>query len=366
MKLLIEKSIFLESLSLASHFTSGKTISSLVLQGILLRVEDESLHLYASNLSSFFHTVIKTGKKMAEKAEVVIEPRKIIEFISLLPEGKINVEIKEKQIMIWSGENKGVFPLMSQTDFPFPPVVRDKEEKIEVGELRKAIFFTYFCAATDEARPALTGIDIIPGDETLLVATDGFRLSLARIEKNLKIPKSIIPAEFLLEIFKHVKEEKETSFSYSLIEKVILFRIGQNEFYSRLIDGDAPPFEKVIPTERKTKITLNREDFLRKIKIVSVFARDLSNIVIVEITKEGVILKPKTDKTEEASSMLEAQIEGENQRIAFNYKFLLDFLNHVETKNIEVEILRSDAPVIFRPVGEKKLLHIIMPVRIQE
>jgi len=366
MNLLIEKGVFLESLSLASHFTSGKTISSLVLQGVFLKTEEGGLHLYASNLSSFFHTVIKIEKGVAEKIEIVIEPRKIIEFISLLPEGKINVEIKEKQIVIWSGENRGTFSLMSQTDFPFPPIIRDKEEKVEVDELRKAIFFTYFCAATDEARPALTGINIVPGDETLLVATDGFRLSLARIEKNLKIPKSIIPAEFLLEIFKYIKEEKEISFFYSLVEKVILFKIGQNEFYSRLIEGDAPPFEKVIPAERKTKIIINREDFLRKIKIVSVFARDLSNIIVVDITKEGVVLKPKTDKTEEASSKLEAQVEGEDQKVAFNYKFLLDFLNHVETKNIEVEILRPDAPVVFRPVGERKLLHIIMPVRIQE
>ncbi len=362
----IDKNVFLDRLSLSSTFTSNKTISSSVLQGVFLRVEEDVLHMFASNLNSFFHTSINLREKTKKKEEVVVEPRKIIDFLSLLPDLQIKLEISDRQLVISSGGNKGTFPLIDKTDFPFPPTATGKEEKVETDELRKAISLTSFCAAQDEARPALTGINFIPGEENLLVSTDGFRLSLIKIKKDLKIPKSIIPAEFLSEIFRHVKNEKEISFFYIEPEKLVLFRLGQNEFYSRLIEGEAPPFEKVIPTEKKTKIILTRNDFLRNIKIISVFARELSNIIILEASKEGVILKPKTDKAEEAIATIEAKIEGEPQKIAFNYKFLLDFLNHTEGESIEIEILRPDAPVVFKTEGEKDFLHIIMPVRIQE
>lgn len=362
----IKKDVFYEALSLASHFTSNKVISSTILQGVYLKIKEDSIDLFASNLSSFFHTKISLSKKTKEEVDVVTEPRKIIEFINLLPEGEINIEIKDRQIIISSAENKGGFLLMDKKDFPLPPKIEDKEQKIGTKDFKSAISLVSFCAASDEARPALTGIDFIPGEETLVLATDGFRLSLVRINKKIKIPKSIIPAEFLSEIIRHINDEKEISFSYSETEKIILFKIGEKDFYSRLIEGEAPSYEKVIPLERKTKIRINKEELLRNVKIISVFARDLSNIVVLEIKKGEIVIRPKAEKTDEAMSKIESITEGDDQRIAFNYKFLLDLLSHIEAKNIEIDILRPDAPVVFRIEGREDFLHVIMPVRIQE
>jgi DNA polymerase-3 subunit beta len=162
-----------------------------------------------------------------------------------------------------------------------------------------------------------------------------------------------------------VREEKEAVFQFSKTEKVVAVRSGENEFYTRLIEGEYPPFEKVIPQEIKTKAVLDREELLRNIKIASVFAREFSNIIIFEFEKDGLRLVPKTDSAAENEAFQEADITGESQKVALNSKFVLDALNNLDSKNITIEVLRPDAPVVFKIEDKKNFLHIIMPIRIQ-
>lgn len=364
MKIKINKGDFLERLSLASHFTSVKLTSLPILQGVLIKVEKEKTHFYSSNLNSFFHTNIKVLSEKTE--EFIIEPKKITEFISLLPEGKIEIETKNKQLFIISGKTTGKFPLMNTGDFAFPPKIEEKEHKIKTDFFVNKLPLVLFSASNDETRPALSGINFLTEDELIVVATDGFRLSFLKTNKDKEIPSVIIPAEFLREIIRFIKDEKELGFYYSDKEKIIMFKVGNDEFYSRLIEGDFPPFEKVIPQDKKTTITVDREDLLRGIKLISVFAREFSNIVVFELQNEGIKLRPKMDDEGGNSTFIEAKKEGENQRIAFNYKFLLDFLNNINSKKIIIEVLRPDAPVVFKMEEDHNFIHIIMPVRIQE
>lgn len=364
MKLKLDRRIFLENLSLASKFTSLRITSLPILQGVYLKTEKNKLHFYASNLNSYFHKAVKV--EVDKEEEFVVEPKRISEFVSFLPEGKLELETKDKQLIITAGRASGKFPHMVGEEFPKPPKIEEKEQKIKTDFLVKNLPLVLFAASTDESRPALSGVNFQTNDELLLVSTDGFRLSLVKLPKDKDIPSAIIPAEFFKEILGYLKEEKEIGFSHSLKEKLVLFRVGDAEFYSRLVEGDFPPFEKVIPQEKKTTIKLDREEFMRNIKLISVFAREMSNIIILDIKKDGVTISPKTKDKEENNSFLEAEVDGDPQRVAFNYKFVLDFLNNVDRKRISIDVLRPDAPVVLRCEGEKDFLHIIMPVRIQE
>ena len=166
-------------------------------------------------------------------------------------------------------------------------------------------------------------------------------------------------------MLKEAKNEKEIFLYYSEKEKTILFTVGQKEFYSRLIEGDFPPFEKVIPSESKTKITVDREELLQKVRLVSVFARDYSNIIICEVKKDGIHISPKVDGGIEGSTAFQdAEVDGIEQKIAFNFRFVNDFLSTVRAKKIIIEILRPDAPVVFKEEGKTNFIHIIMPIRI--
>jgi DNA polymerase-3 subunit beta len=200
----------------------------------------------------------------------------------------------------------------------------------------------------------------------LLVGTDGFRLSLLKVEKEIDLPNMIVSASFLREVLSLLTKEEKIFFSYSKDEKAVYFKIGNIELYSRVIEGEYPPFEKVIPTqEGKTKIVVEKESFLQNLKLISVFSRELSNIVILDVKKDGVYLRPKTEEeTTKNQAFLEAYMKGEEIKVAFNIKFLLEFLNHVFGERIVVEILQPDAPVSFKDEEKENFLHIIMPVRI--
>jgi DNA polymerase-3 subunit beta len=364
MKFTIEKDILLENLTRSSHFTSSKLSTIPTLQGVLLKTDGEKIHFYSTNLNSFFHAAIalKTDGEM----QCIIDPRKVGEFVNLLPGGPLEVDITDKQLLITKGKTKGNFALMVAEDFPMPPVISEKEQTLKTSFFKNNLPYVLFAASNDDARPTLTGVNFVTNEDLIMVSTDGFRLSLIKTKKEIELPSVIIPASFLGEVLKYVKDQKELVLSYSPQEKIILFKLGDLEFYTRLIDGEFPPFDRVIPTEKTATAIVEREELLRNVRLISVFARDYSNVIILEFTKDGLRIKPKVQGEEENVAFQEITLEGEEHKVAFNFKFLLDFLNHVDDEKIIIELLRSNAPVVFKSEKNKDFLHIIMPVRIQE
>jgi DNA polymerase-3 subunit beta len=355
----------LDKLNLASRFTSDKLATSVALQGIYLQGEKDALHLYSTNLNLYYHTSIKTN--ISESFKLVIEPRKIIEFLQFLRPGNVIVDIKDKQISISQDKTKGNFAAIASDDFPIPPTLTEAPEKLESSFLTKNLPLVLFTASSDDSRPVLTGINFVASDEELLlVATDGFRLSVVKEKRKGVIPSMIIPADFLQEVLRNIKEEKEVLFSFSAEEKIVCFQLHEDSFYSRLIEGEFPPYERVIPAETKTTVKLEKDEFLRNIKLISVFARDFSNVVVSSFSPGELIMRPKKEGNEENKSVQEIDLTGDPQHVAFNFKYLLDFLNHISAKNITIEMLRSDAPVVFKIDNNPSFFHIIMPVRIQE
>lgn len=363
--IVFDKNELLENLSLASRFTSNKLSSAVTLQGVLLEAEGKETNIFATNLSSFFKTKLKT--QQSQSFRVVIEAKKIIEFLTFLPTGVVELEIKDKKLVITKGKTKGSFPLLEAGDFPLPPSLKaEKKQKIKGDFLLKNLPLVLFSASPDDTRPVLTGINFVSQDEDLLVvSTDGFRLSLLKTKNQVRFPSMLIPRDFLEEVLKHAEEKGEISLTFSTKEKMVLFEVGDKSFYSRLIEGEFPPFEKVLPAESKTRAVLDKEEFLQNVKLASVFARDFSNIIICELKKDGLYIKPKIEGNDENNTYQEIDLEGEEQKIAFNFKFVLDLLNHTSAKKVTLEILRPDAPAVFKLGDNKEFLHIIMPVRIQ-
>ncbi len=365
MKITILKETFLEKINFAWRFTSSKLSSIESLQGVCLKGEKNIIHFYATNLNFYYHTHLKTEN--ISDFTTVIEPKKIAEFLSFLSPGKIDIEIEKNQIIITQGQTRGEFATFSSEDYPFPPKIKSKPKKIAVDLFLKNLPLVIFAASSDETRPVLTGVNFVVDEEKMLiVGTDGFRLSLLKMEKIEGLPSMIVPSNFLNQLLPLAKEKEEILFNFSIEEKTINFQFGDHDLYSRLIEGEYPPFEKVIPTQTVTKVVVDKQEFFRKIKLISVFARELSNVVIFEVKKEVMIIKPKTEKNGGNFTTLEAKVDGDEIKIAFNFKFLLDFLSHLEGEKIIIELIRPDSPTVFKSDKNPNFLHIIMPVRIQE
>lgn len=361
----IDKEILQNKIQIANKFISTKISSLTTLQGILLKGEKNLLHIYSTNLNSFFHTSIKVDSSGAVSG--VIDAKKIAEFLSFLPAGKIELEVNENKVSIVSGKTKGVFPLSTSSDFPLPPNIKESQKKVKAEVIVNNFPLLLFSASADESRPSLNGV-LFQSDSSglTLVTTDGFRLSLLKVKNEQGFPSVNIPSNFLSEIVSQAQGEKEIGFSYSEKEKTTLFSIGSSQFYSRLIQEEFPPYEKVIPSESVTTIVVDRQEMLRNVRLVSIFARDFSNVVVVEVKKQGLYFRPKGEAGQENETFQEGEFKGEEQTAAFNFKFLLDFLGKTTSKKIIIELLRPDAPAVFKLAGNPDFIHIIMPVRIQE
>jgi len=319
------------------------------------------------------------GGKIEKEGEVTIPAKAIGELVAGLPAGKVDLKLEKTSLTVSSSFSKGVFPTIAATDFPkvsgFP---KKANLTISLDLFSQSVAQVAFAAATDEGRPVLTGVLLKSEDKGVsLVATDGYRLSVKKLQAtSCKLEANIIvPARILMEVSRtkgsegdnKKKEKKGAILEIGLAEKgnQIIFALPDLEFSSRLIEGEFPDFTKIIPTQTTTQIKFDREEFLRAVRIASIFARESANIVKLK-TEEGKLkISANSPQVGENESIIEAKVEGEDQEIAFNFRFLLDFLNNVSSDQILLEMTGPLNPGVFKPVGDDSFFHIIMPVRVQ-
>lgn len=365
MQLTTNKEKLLRALVQSSRFTSSRIGATAGLQGILLVNAKGELHIYSTNLNTFFHTFIETS--LQEEVRLLLDHHKVVEFITLLNDGEITLLLEKDKMVISQGKTKGSFPLLPNADFPMPPAVEKGGQIIDVDKFEKIVSLILFSASRDTSRPVLSGINFVEKEGFMdIVATDGFRLSLFHIKNELKMKSMLIPADFLLELTRNIKGKGTIAMNYLDKEKMVYFKTENDEYYTRLIEGEFPPYERVIPNEKKSTAMASKEELIRNVKLISVFARDFSSIVICHFKKGELVLSPKIEGGAENTTTQEIEFEGEEMRVAFNFKFLLEFLNTINEDKIIIELLRSDAPVVLKTSKDKDYLHIIMPVRIQE
>lgn len=364
---IVDKEFFLEKINLAYRFNQSFSFSTNINNGLLLESKGEVLKIFSTNLTTFFSSSIQIEKKQNKDFKLVVEGKTMGEFINFLSSQRISFLIEEKKIIVFDKENKASFPIINTQDYPKPIELTTKKQRINFSIWQKKLPLVLFAASNDDSRPILTGLHISPKDENLVfVATDGFRLSLYSIKKEVDIPSITIPAVFISDVLKAIKND-DLKIGFSEEEKLIGFQSKNDEFFSRLIDGDFPPFERVIPQTKNTSFIVSRDEFLKKIKTMGIFARERSNIVILEIKKDQLLIKPKNIEEIEIYSKQEIfDFQGEETRVAFNIKFLNDFLTRFDEEEIIIEILKSEAPVVFKGKKDTNFLHIIMPVRIAE
>ena len=375
MKLSILQENLAKGLSIVSHSVAAKAQLP-VLGNILLTTDKGRLKLSATNLETGINYWV--GAKIEKEGTLSIPAKFLTEFVSSLPSEKVELEVKENSLFISCGGYKANFVGLPSSEFPPVPTLKDKETIVfSSGNLTKAISQVAFAAAQDEGRPQLTGVLLmIKTDDLLMVATDGYRLSLKKLPgiKGIKEVKEfkkglIIPSRTLVEIGR-VTNEKEQANEVGLAitpdSNQLIFSTNEAEVVSRLIEGSFPDFEKIIPEKSKTKIICETETIIRAVRIASIFARESANIIKWKIDNGKLRISANATQVGENVSEIEAKVDGAENKIAFNSRYLLDFLNSVETEQIAFEMTNPLNPGVFKPVGDQSYLHIIMPVRVQE
>lgn len=353
-----------------------------ILSHVFLSAKDNKLTLIGSNQEATIVTEI--GAKVTSPGEFTLPGRTLSEIVSSLTADKITLELTGSTMAVKAGGFKASINGTAATEYPsLVPSGSSKAVSWELGafDFSNLVAKTVFSAATDEGRVVLTGVLFKLVDDHLTVAaTDGFRLSVIQAEKASKQAKSdlVIPAKTLQEVARILIEtktegagqDKPNPVKISLWEESnqIVFDLGETKVYSSLIAGNFPDFEKIIPTRAAYTVSLDADQFLKAIKLASVFARESANVVKLKLTNDVLTVSANAPQVGENESEVEVKRDGESEEvsIAFNFHYLLDFLSAVgNSGEMTIELTGPTAPGVFKTKSDPNFLHLIMPVRVQ-
>lgn len=340
-----------------------------ILANILLETKDGQLVLTVSNLETTVTLAI--GAKIETPGTFTVPGRTLGEVMAGLTAEKITLTAEENNLLIAGGKFKAKIAGLPAADFP--KLTNDNEKAaVAVWEFSKTDFLkiinqVLFAAATDDSRASLTGIFFKPGpDGLVLAATDGFRLSVVTLPKikNKEVESFLLPAKALLEIARIIDEK----ITLTLVSHQVIFTTGEIKIYCRCIAGKFPEFEKIIPANSSLKIVAATEELNKAVKLAAIFARDSANIVKLKIQKSKLKIFANAPQTGENETELEIETEkggDEEFSIAFNYRYLLDFLNNTNSQEFTAEFNDPLSSGVFRLPSDPHFLHLIMPVRVQ-
>lgn len=339
-----------------------------ILANILLETKDGQLVLTASNLETT--VTLSVGAKIETSGAFTVPGRTLGEVTAGLAAEKITLVAEENNLLITGGKFKAKIAGLPAADFPKLTNINEKEVvswEFSKLDFLKIINQVSFAAATDDSRAALTGILFKPGtDGLVLAATDGFRLSVVSLPKikNENLESFLLPAKALLEIARIIGEK----ITLTLVSNQVIFNTGEIKIYCRCIAGKFPEFEKIIPANCSLKIVAASEELNKAVKLAAIFARDSANIVKLKIKNKKLVISANAPQTGENETEMEIEIEkggGEEFSIAFNYRYLLDFLNNTDSPEFTGEFNDSLSSGVFRLPSDPHFLHLIMPVRVQ-
>ncbi|MBP1047086.1 DNA polymerase III subunit beta [Enterococcus sp. BWM-S5] len=374
MKLTIKRSIFLQELQTVQRAISSKTTIP-ILTGVKIVLTEEGLSLTGSNadisIESFLSVEDEKAQMTIEKTgSIVLQARFFGEIIRKLPEETVTLEVLENnQVAITSGKADFTVNGLDAENYPHLPVIDAKNQiQLPVHLLTKIINETSFAVSLHESRPILTGVHFVLENQKLLaVATDSHRLSqrIIPIEQAVENFNIVIPGKSLLELSRSFTDEEEMV-EISIMENQVLFKTKSMYFYSRLLEGNYPDTNRLIPTSFNTEVDIYVPEFLSAIERASLLSHEgRNNIVRLAITSESVFLygnSPEVGKVEESLSY--EKVSGDPLEISFNPDYMKAALRAFGDTSITMKFISPIRPFTLEPTGaDLDFIQLITPVR---
>ena len=349
-----------------------------VLQNVKISTESEMLVLTATNLDIAITTRI--GAQVEQEGAITIPARLLTDFVNSLPDDRIDIESSTDPLSVSlkcqrfdaniNGTDPEEFP-------PIPTVDEGSTIKVDPQTLRETIAYVAFAAATEDSRPVLTGIKAeIEDDRFTFAAADGFRRAIyeGMLSEPMAEPMEfIIPARAMQEVGRLIgSDNSEVEFTVTSSGTHALFKMGTIEIVSQLMPGSFPNFRSLIPESHKNRVVVSQTDFMRAVKTSSIFARDGSGIVRIQIQdeedKKGLSVASRAEELGDNFGEIDGTIEGEideESRIAFNNKYLSEVLDVLGDGEIAFEMTSSSSPGVIRALDKDGYTHVIMPMFVQ-
>ncbi|HEY6737087.1 MAG TPA: DNA polymerase III subunit beta [Candidatus Saccharimonadia bacterium] len=340
-----------------------------VLSNVLLATDGNRLRLSATNLEIGINYWV--GSKVEQQGSVTVPARLFAEFVSSLPHGTIELSGNDTLLAVKTPNFESKLNGILAEEFPeIPTVTTDPVLTLSAAALKEALAQVVVAASADEARPVLAGVYLYTEDNYLyLVATDSYRLAEKRIELEGEVPEHmsvIVPARTMQELARLLGDASGDAELY-LDENQVMFRLGDIELVSRLIEGQFPQYRGIIPDKAESSFEIDVAEFTRITKVASLFARESAGSVRLDVRAEGQVSVMSSDSEVGGNtSSADCEVAGDDAQVSLNARYLTDALGVIKTPRVTFATSGKDRACVLSPAGEgaaDDYIHIIMPLR---
>ena len=348
-----------------------------ITSNILLEAEAERLTLSATDVETIVITYT-VAAEVTEPGAITLPSRLLSDFVATLPPQPIEISLAERsrQVSLSCARNEASIGGQDAEDFPpIPPVDDSGSLALDANAIRRAIGQVVFAAATDDSRPVLTGVHFAIRDDALkLAAADGFRLAVHSLEvpPGTSEREAIVPARALGELARLLTEVDEPiTITFNAANTQVLVDLGHATLIAQLIQGTFPNYEQLIPSGHATRTEIAVGEFMRETRIASIFARDGSGIVrlVASPGENGspgrLLVTARAEEVGNNEGEIDALVEGEEAKIAFNSRYLIEVLGALDSDRVAIETSSPSSPGVLRPVGDADYVHVVMPMFVQ-
>lgn len=338
-----------------------------ILNSILLTADGMGIELAATDL----YLGIKTSLPAVidKPGKVAIPARVLLETIASMPAGKLTLSLQDTTLTIESDNVELKVPCLEGSEFPAFPEIAPELQSTSTELWQNIMQEVGFAVGTDPNRLLLSAVLLEPTEHGLnIVATDGFRLAVSHSESSVAgaSQKLLIPARAIAEVVKIATQQKteEVQLAVDESQKQLLFIAGSTSMVVRLVEGDFPPYQKIMPADFAVEATWDTALFAEHLKRALIFGRESSYVVKMSIDGDKLVLTSRGSTAGEYRGQLPVKLlKGEGGQIAFNARYVLDLLNNVKSDQLWFGMNDSLKPAVFRPAGKQNYTYVVMPFR---
>ncbi|EKD49647.1 MAG: hypothetical protein ACD_63C00081G0002 [uncultured bacterium] len=339
-----------------------------VLSNVLLKTEGGRLKLSGTDLETGVNMFI--GGKVVKEGSLTVPAKLLGEYVNSLPSSQVVLEVKDGKLKLGCENFSASINGIDSEEFPLIPKIEKKEVcRVNVDDFKKVAEKVVFAAAVDESRPELSGVLMsFTNSSIAMAATDSYRLAEGIVDnvKTMGKPKSsIIPAKTVSELLHIFGENVDGDLVISVSENQIMFQNSDISVVSRLVEGQYPDYKQIIPDKFNTEGIFKRDELLKGIKTTGLFAKHGSNDVKLEFNVPGgeTILYASSSQVGKNFSKLKSKIKGETTEVIFNYRYLLDGLNNIDSEKVRLMVNGSSGPAAMKAESGSKYIYVIMPIK---
>ena len=344
---------------------TGKNLTLPVLKCVLLEAQNNNLKILATNLD--LGVEINIPVKVISPGKIAVPGSTLSSFVQNLQNDKnVTLEVVDNNLHVSTSGNSTIIKSLPHDEFPtIPTISKERSFSLNSKDFVKGLKSVWYSSSTSSMKPELSSVFIYHDDENIIfAATDSFRLAEKRIKvkKGKDFTQILLPYKNTPEIIR-ILDEVDGDVEVAMNKNQIAFAQGGLYLTSRIIDGIFPDYKQIVPKEHKTEVIVLKQDLINSLKIANIFSDSFNQLsMTIHPSKKLFELKTRNSDVGENVNKLDAALSGEDIDINFNYKYIVDCFQSIESDSVSLKFNGLNKAVVIRGVSDKSFMYLVMPM----